>query len=64
MVKRWIKNLKWLFNHPPTILTLIGETTQPCDYCGNEDNTWHYKSSNLCICHDCIKKAYDKILKP
>jgi hypothetical protein len=63
MIKRWMKNIKWLFNHPPTGI-VEGSKDVPCDYCGcfNHD-LWHH-INYYCICESCRKKVFDSVLKP
>jgi hypothetical protein len=60
MFRIW-KNLKWLFNHPPTSI-INNEDMPPCDYCGATDKLWRYEGI-YCICANCRKKVYDRILK-
>lgn len=61
MLKRIWENLKWLFNHPP--ITLTAATNKPqCDYCDGFYGCWDYEGV-FCICTNCMKKAFDKILK-
>ncbi len=62
-LKRIIKNIKWaIFNHPPTGTT---ETTESrtCDYCPTTDGWTHYENTGMTICHECVKKMADKVLK-
>lgn len=33
-IKRWIKNLKWLFNHPPTTIISDDKKYGMCEFCG------------------------------
>jgi hypothetical protein len=61
-IRRWIKNLAWLFNHPATSMQTT-TAPQPCDYCGKDENTWRYNDI-LTICYHCMKKAFDKALIP
>ncbi len=59
---RIIKNLRWLFNHPPTDITTNVPLGTKCDYCGTTEQLWnseHY----FCICKPCMKKALDAVLK-
>lgn len=58
-IKHIWKNLKWLFNHPPTNWT--SRDVPPCTYCGEENNLMYYHGT-VCICSTCRKKVYDKIL--
>ena len=61
-IKRWTKNLYWLFNHPP-ILIKSESSGVVCDYCGKNDyHIWNH-AGVFCICSRCQKEAFDKILK-
>jgi hypothetical protein len=65
IIKRWIKNIKWLFNHPPIGITDTGERLI-CDYCGKLSYDYisfsnHYMIKT--ICWECILKVFDKSLK-
>jgi hypothetical protein len=60
-IKRWIKNLRWLFNNPCTSITNSDEQLQ-CDYCGNIKQ-WLRLPTNVVICWDCFKKVFDTVLK-
>ena len=61
-MKIW-KNLKWLFNHPPTsIMSVPKEELHKCDYCGEINSYWNF-GGYFTICFKCMKKALDKILK-
>ena len=57
---RWLKNIRWLLNRPPTNLT---NTEEPlyCDYCGTSPSLRIYGVTTFC--GDCLKKALDKALK-
>lgn len=60
-IKRAIESLKWLFNHPPTIITLSDPSDDiHCDYCSNTKSLWDYGS--VTICKNCRKKVYDAVL--
>lgn len=62
-MKIW-KNLKWLFNNPPTGITRGAAIGNKCDYCGrksNDGNLWHYEGIYT-ICEYCRKKVFDKVL--
>jgi len=59
MLKRIWKNLKWLFNHPPTNVTAL--YGGKCDYCGGNSHLWNV-TGVYCICAPCLKKVYDRIL--
>jgi len=61
MLRKWIKNIKWIFNNPPTSIT-SKPNNPPCDYCGKSGNTWHCLGFYN-ICSSCQKKVYDKVLK-
>lgn len=60
-IKRWIKNIKWVFNHPPVaIISGEGEYGK-CEFCGSENNGWHKYNgvnSTMCICYDCMIAAF------
>jgi len=62
MIKRWLKNIKWLFNSPPTSITQ-GKILN-CDYCGARGD-WECVGSGVRVafCFNCLKKALDKALK-
>jgi len=68
-VKRWIENLKWLFNHPAHITTTMPEGTV-CHYCGattgferHGEDMMVDTGEELCICWRCKKKVFDLILE-
>ena len=64
MIKRWLKNLMWLFNHPPTSITQGDHNNTPsCDYCGSKTTTRWNEGGYYCICELCRKKVFDKVLK-
>jgi len=60
-LKRWKKNLAWLFNHPATNI-VYGLPVPPCGYCGAETPVWNF-DGYLTICYPCMKKVCDKVLK-
>jgi hypothetical protein len=59
---RFIKNLKWLFNHPPT--SLVAETKPlKCEFCDATSGIWNFEGEKgLPICIDCISLAFRKIM--
>ena len=60
-IKRWIENIKWVFNHPPTSITSANDEYDKCEFCGSDCNGWvRYTgvTQKLCICHDCIITAF------
>lgn len=61
--KRWIKNLKWLFNHPPTLVT-EKHFTELCEFCGGEGDWKNSQNGKITIvfCFPCLSKAMHKIL--
>ncbi len=61
-LKRWIKNFKWLFNHPPTDL-ILSTGLIICDYCKQEPDGGSWTTSHGTICYACQKKVYDSVLK-
>jgi len=65
LIKRVWKNLKWLFNHPPTHVTTISPPDTKCDYCGTTSEGGLYNFVGyFTICYGCMHEAFDKILKP
>jgi hypothetical protein len=62
-LKRWIKNIKWLFNHPPTDHIQDGNVV-PCEFCGKEYGVTHHRNgiAIFSICYDCYFKAFRKVL--
>lgn len=60
-MKKWFKNLKWLFSNPPTGITEITDPLK-CDYCGAEEGIWQYEMPGYRICQRCMKKVYDSVL--
>lgn len=61
-LKRWIKNIKWLLDRPPTSLIERAPVGAECDYCGTKTQLFNYEGY-FCICKDCMKIAFDTILK-
>ncbi len=61
-IKRWIENIKWVFNHPPTSIVSEVPKGTKCEFCGAEDDLHYYDTPSFCICFNCIAKAYRKIL--
>jgi hypothetical protein len=64
---KWLKNIWWLLNKAPRTLTSVEEgDSGKCTYCGS-DNGWTRYLDNegeiFILCHKCLKKAMDKILK-
>ncbi len=65
MLKRWLKNIHWLLNHPPTNIT-TEQRVLYCDYCeqkGCEANRIWNVIGHFRVCNKCLKKALDKVLK-
>ena len=64
ILKRWIRNLGWLFNHPPIGTTQLKESdNKTCDYCGaGMGNLTWYTDADFTICQHCKKAAFDKLL--
>jgi hypothetical protein len=64
-IQRWLKNLKWLFNHPPTVNVMTNDDGV-CEFCGNSLDWLRYKSRSdkMTICYDCLIKAFRKVLAP
>ena len=63
MIFRWIENVKWLFNHPPVVLTSETPKGTKCAYCGVDNKLYSVKSLKWAICYSCIKAVCDKTLK-
>jgi hypothetical protein len=61
VLKRWCKNIHWLFNHPPTNMT-ISRSVLICDYCGR-DNSCSNFNGIFTICFYCMHEVCDKVLK-
>lgn len=64
-LKRWIANIKWLFNHPPTNASLGDSKISPCDFCGSKTELYTYWRGDVAvfsICWNCMFKAYRKVL--
>ena len=68
-VKRWVANLKWLFNHPAHFTTVVPDGTV-CNYCRAKIGIERHgeemmvnTGEELCICWRCKKKAFDLVLK-
>jgi hypothetical protein len=61
LLKRWLSNLRWLFNHPPVKITSVIPDGTTCDYCPAVNKLWRW-GDDLCICHDCMKQAFDAVL--
>jgi hypothetical protein len=62
MIRRWIKNIAWLLNHPPISLTK-DDTVKTCFFCkksSEEVFTWTFGNRTICI--DCQWKVYAKVL--
>lgn len=62
-VMQWIKNIKWLFDYPPTNLTSEIRPGTKCEFCGAENSIFYYEAAEFCICQHCIAKAFRKVLK-
>jgi hypothetical protein len=64
-LKRWLKNLKWLFNHPPTAFKSTNDSGY-CEFCGNSQDWMRFKSlaGSMTICYGCFNKAFRKVLAP
>ena len=60
-IKRWIGNLKWLFNHPPTTMT-VTKNPKPCIFCG-ERNSGIVLGLDELVCWDCMLIALKKIME-
>ena len=61
-IKRWINNIAWLLNHPPSNFTSPEESMGKCEYCDREAKI-RMPYVNLLICWHCIKEIADKVLK-
>jgi len=63
MLKRWYKNIRWLFNNPPTTY-ILGDAGR-CDYCGSAAHQRKFGADDVQVgfCFSCLKKALDKVLK-
>jgi len=66
-LKKWFNALKWLFNDAPTGMTKSDEIIQ-CDFCDRESpdpevGITQYCDADFCICHACLKKAFNAVLK-
>ena len=60
-IKRWLANIKWLFNNPCTHLK--NDTVyRACDYCGKSNGNLWNSDGCYTICGHCQKKVYDKVL--
>ena len=67
VIKKWIRNIRWLLNHPPiAIKGDDGSRVVKCDYCGEHDSAiivmWQDGEVLYEICAKCRKKVYDSIL--
>jgi len=65
-LKRWIKNFKWLFNHPTTDTTQTHNHKQ-CEFCGCVKPGYSESDGEIVgfsICYDCRRKAFRKVLAP
>ena len=60
-MKIW-KNLKWLFNHPPTGITQHDNENDVCDYCGRREGGLWICHGQYIICDHCRRKVFDKVL--
>jgi hypothetical protein len=60
-LRRWLENIKWLFNHPPLALT-SAPTNASCDYCGSKNGIYNFVGV-FCVCYKCMKKTFDFVLK-
>ena len=63
-IKRIWENLKWLFNHPPINYTVV-QNPKPCTYCNKiptVGGTVYGTPTLMVLCHECLKKAMDKVL--
>ena len=58
---RWVRNIKWLLNRPPTDF-IDAEETFPCSYCGNSGWLRFEGYGGYAFCIPCLKKAMDKAL--
>ena len=63
-IKRILENIKWLFNHPPTSITGNVPKDVKCHFCGADNGLTNYEGMDFAICHNCVIKAYKKILAP
>ena len=59
---RWFKNLKWLFNHPPTNITTSVPDGTVCEFCGKDTPITNYSDVKFCICYYCLAKALRLVL--
>jgi len=62
-LKRWIKNIGWLFNHPPTGMIDLPPNSIRCWYCGSAENCIKW-GDVFVICFNCMSVVFDKILHP
>jgi len=61
-IKRTLKNLAWLFNHPPTDMTSIKHEGLRCFKCGTDGGLFTI-AAEWAVCWDCIKKAIERSLE-
>lgn len=59
MLRRWLVNIKWLFNHLPTGITNLTDVRVKCEYCGSASNLVNFPSQGFAVCRACIKVACD-----
>jgi len=63
MIKRWIKTIKWLFNHPPVSIDANVPEGTTCEFCGSDSSLFYFNEPDFAICHNCIAKSFRKINK-
>ena len=59
-LKRWFKNLIWLFNHPPINIRNC-DNNPVCDFCGKSYLTWNFGNKTFCL--DCLYETIKKVNK-
>jgi hypothetical protein len=65
-IRRWLKNLKWLFNHPPVNSTAT-DRHAVCEFCGSLSDVWSFHDGDIttfAICYPCFWKTFRKVLAP
>lgn len=60
-LKRWIKNIRWLLNHPPTNMTDDRSLELTCEFCRNHANCVKL-GDTITVCFTCIARAFREIL--
>ena len=63
-LSRWVANIRWLLNHPPTDFTARQYPLQ-CDYCGGEYPSVSFMAEGVrhVVCWRCIAQVLDKVFR-